>query len=457
MIRRLSQLARVTGGRLEGADATFSGVSTDTRTLAAGELFVCLRGPNFDGHEFIDAAVEKGATGALVEQVTQALPCVVVPDALRALADFAAAWREAFHIPVVAVTGSNGKTTVKELLASILRTRGPVLATRGNLNNQIGLPLTLLGLDAQHAAAVVEMGTNGPGEIALLARIAHPDVAIVTNASRAHLEGLGTVEAVAEEKGALFSALANGGVAVVNADDPHAPLWRQLAGTRRRLEFGLEAAADVTVRPGSLEMDADGSRFVLLAPQGHLPVHLPLPGRHNVMNALAAAAAAFAVGFSVEDVAAGLEQARAVPGRLQTRALAGGSVVVDDTYNANPASLHAAVDWATTVHEPVWLVLGDMKELGPGGREYHAEAGRHARAAGVARLFAVGELAAVAAHEFGDGAHAYADVTALIEDLQASMEAGVMILVKGSRSMRMERVVAALTDPVAPRAANGGS
>lgn len=457
MMRRLSQIARVTGGRLAGPDATFSGVSTDTRTLAEGELFVCLRGPNFDGHDFLGTAAEKGAAGVLTEVGTDSMPCVVVPDTLRALGAFAAAWREAFHIPVVAITGSNGKTTVKELLAGILRTRGPVLATRGNLNNQIGLPLTLLGLEAEHAAAVVELGTNGPGEIAQLAAIAHPDVAVVTNAGRAHLEGLGTVEAVAEEKGALFSALPESGIAVINADDPHATLWRRLSGTRRRLEFGLESAADVTVRPGSLKMDASGTRFILLAPQGHLSVYLPLPGRHNVMNALAAAAAALAVGFSIEDVVVGLEHAHAVPGRLQAFRQADGSVVVDDTYNANPASLRAAVDWATFVHSPVWLVLGDMKELGEGGREYHAQAGRHARAAGVTRMFAVGELAAVAADEFGEGASVYADVPALIEDLRESMEAGVMVLIKGSRSMRLERVVAALTDTAAPAAANGGS
>jgi UDP-N-acetylmuramoyl-tripeptide--D-alanyl-D-alanine ligase len=441
---RLAEFAAIVDGRLIGSDAGFAGVSTDTRGLRPGELFVALRGERFDGHEFVRRAAALGAAGAVVgNEGDVALPQVVVGDTLTALQRYAAAWRLRFRIPVIGVTGSNGKTTVKEMLAAILGGAGPVLVTHGNLNNHVGVPLTLLRLHDEHRHAVIEMGASHPGEIALLTRLARPDVGVITNAGPAHLEGFGSIEDVARAKGELFADLAADGVAVINTEDRYAPLWRELAGDRRQVTFGLESQADVRAR--GIEADGERTRFTLVTPDGEMPVELPLAGRHNVLNALAAAAAAGALGLDVRRIGIGLTAAAPVAGRLQLRVSdIPGVRLIDDSYNANPASLAAAVDWLTAQPGDAWLVLGDMAELGAGAAAAHAEAGRAARAAGVVRLFALGPLARAAADAFGHGAAHFDDRDALIAALRRELSSGVNLLVKGSRSARMDRVAHAL-------------
>lgn len=441
----LISLAQATGGELLGEDRGFTHVSTDTRSLQSGALFVALEGPNFDGHDYVAQAAGLGAAGALVARRQAVdLPQVMVADTRRALGDFARAWRDRFDIPLVGVTGSNGKTTVKQLIAAILERRGSTHATRGNLNNEIGVPLTLLELRETHAAAVIEMGANHPGEIRYLAGVARPNIGIVTNAAPAHLEGFGDLDGVARAKGELFQSLLDGGTAVINADDSYADLWRGFAAPRRVLSFGLHATADFTAEPGSLKMMRDDTRFTMRTPDGPVAIELPLPGEHNVQNALGAAAAAWAAGAHRDDIGAGLATARGAGGRLQVKQGRQGVCVVDDTYNANPASLAAALRWTQALNMPVWLVLGDMRELGPRAALLHAEAGRQAREQGVQRLFALGDLSRHAAEAFGKGAEHYLEAAPLIESLTAELGAGLVVLVKGSRGMRMERVVAAL-------------
>ena len=443
MALQLSQAAEVLDGELQGPDVRFEGVSTDSRSVEPGNLFVALVGERFDGHEYLAQAAGRGAAAAAVcREVPAELPLVRVADTRRALGRLAAFWRRRFEIPLVAVTGSNGKTTVKEMTAAILGAGREVLATRGNLNNDIGVPLTLFRLDERHRAAVIEMGANHPGEIAWLTTIAAPTVAVITNAGPAHLEGFGSLEGVAEAKGEIYSGLRPGGTAVVNADDAFADLWRSLAAPRDVLTFGLDRPADLSAdwRPAG-----GGSRLSLRTPWGYAELELPLPGRHNVMNALAASAAALAAGASLDEVVQGLGGMRAVSGRLQFLAGIAGARIIDDTYNANPASLGAALEVLAATPGEHWLVLGDMGELGPGAAELHAEAGRQAAASGVSRLFALGELAGEAARAFGGHARAYRDREALLGDLREAMHGDLVILVKGSRRMRMEQVVEALT------------
>ncbi len=445
---RLATLAARVGGSLQGADAGFAAVSTDTRKLTPGDLFVALSGPNFDGHEFVRRAACLGAAGALVARpIDLALPQVRVADTLTALQAYAAARRRDFDLPVIAVTGSNGKTTVKQMLAAILRASGPVLATEGNLNNHIGVPLTLTRLRNEHRSAVIEMGANHAGEIEQLAALAAPTVGVVTLAAPAHLEGFGSVEGVARAKGELFAALPPTGTAVINADDAFAPLWRGLAAGCRRVEFGLAAGTDVSARADSIRLDELGrAEFELVTPAGSRQVRLSLPGRHQVMNALAAAAAAGAAGAGPDAIVAGLAAAQAAPGRLAWQRREDGVAVLDDSYNANPASLCAALELLSTHPGERWLVLGDMAELGTGAEAAHAAAGRLAKASGVSRVFALGPLSAATVAAFGAGARHFDEATELLHALRAALEAGVVpgILVKGSRSMRMERVTTAL-------------
>jgi len=443
----LAELAALLEGRLLGADARFTGVSHDTRTLAPGELYVALAGERFDGHDFLPQARARGAAGALVARALETtLPRVQVPDTRAALGRLAAHWRARFSLPLVAVTGSNGKTTVKEMIGAILGARGRGCVTRGNLNNDIGVPLTLLRLREGDRFAVIEMGMNHAGEIRCLAGLAAPTVALVTNAAEAHLAGLGSVEAVARAKGEIYEGLAPDGVAVINADDAHADLWRRLAAPRRLVTFGLERAADVMAE---YRLDATGSDVRLHGAWGEAALRLRLLGRHNVGNALAAAAAALAAGADPDALARGLEQVRPVPGRLETRAGIRGARVIDDTYNANPASLAAALDVLARLPGERVLVLGDMAELGPGAAAFHREAGRRARTAGVARLYALGDLAAEAAASFGAGARRFDAHAPLIDALGQELHREATVLVKGSRVMRMDRVVAGLVPPAA--------
>jgi UDP-N-acetylmuramoyl-tripeptide--D-alanyl-D-alanine ligase len=428
---------------LVGADREFLSVTTDTRRLSGGELFVALQGERYDGHAFLREAQQRGAVGALVQQAdVHGLSQIRVGDTRVALGTLAAGWRARFEIPVIAVTGSNGKTTVKEMIAAILRTRTPGLATTGNLNNDIGVPLTLLGLRARDRFAVVEMGMNHAGEIAGLTRLARPSVAVITNAQSAHLEGLGTVEAVARAKGEIFEGLGEDGTAVINADDTHAALWRQLAGARRVMGFGLREPAEVTA---SYRLDGAATLLTIRAPQGEIAVRLELAGAHNVANALAAAAAALAVGADLRQVQTGLETLRPVPGRLHLRAGKNGARVFDDSYNANPDSVRAALAVLAAAPGERLLVLGDMAELGAGGAELHRAIGEAVRAAGIEHLYALGELSRHAVEAAGPGARYFENAAALLQAVEALLHPALTVVVKGSRRMRMEDIVAAIT------------
>ena len=373
------------------------------------------------------------------------LPLLVVDDTRLGLGRLAAYWRGKFKLPLIAVTGSNGKTTVKEMIAAILAEHAGAArsyATPGNLNNDIGLPLTLLGLRAQHTCAVVELGMNHAGETAYLAGIAQPTVALVNNAQREHQEFMQSVEDVAHEHGAVFSALPADGVAVINADDTYADYWRGVSAPRRVLDFGLDRPAAVG---GRYELRDFGSEIVLRAPEGEAPISLQAAGAHNVRNALAAAAAAAAAGVGLAAIARGLAGFHPVQGRLQKKTGKRGAIVLDDTYNANPDSVIAAIDVLARAPGRKFLVLGDMGEVGAHGAAFHAEIGRYARASSIDRLFVLGELCTHAAAAFGEGAQHYGDIDALLAALQPCLAAGVTVLVKGSRFMRMERVVQALT------------
>ncbi|MGE5625178.1 MAG: UDP-N-acetylmuramoyl-tripeptide--D-alanyl-D-alanine ligase [Bacillota bacterium] len=455
--RRLSELASATGGTLTGEDREFGRVTQDTRVLKAGDLFVAIRGERFDGHEFVAQAEQQGAAGALVErQIKCTLPQVCVRDSRRGLGAYAAAWRRQFSLPLVGVTGSSGKTTLKEMIASILRQRGTTLATHGNMNNEIGVPLTLLELDAACRCAVIEMGTNHPGEIGYLAELARPTVGVITNAGPAHLEFLNDVAGVAKEKGALYTHLAADGVAVINADDVHAPLWREMAGKRHIVTFGFGEQADFHPLPAVLESTDGHWKFHLKSPAGEMDVEVSLPGRHNVANALAAAAAATAAGANLEDVRLGLARVPPTAGRLIVGAGWNGCRLIDDTYNANPLSLMAAAEFAAGLGGRAWVALGDMGELGPSAERLHAESGAKLRALGIERLYAFGPMSRHAVETFGAGARWFEDLNALIRALRVEAGQDVVLLIKGSRSMRMERVVEALRPQTSPGlAANG--
>ena len=431
-------------GRGANAEIRFRGVSTDSRRDCTGALFFALRGPNFDGHDHVEAAARAGAVAAVTEfPAADGLPRLVVTDTRRSLGQLAAAWRGRFDVPFVAVTGSNGKTTVKEMIASILRRRHPTLSTAGNLNTDIGLAGTLFGLGPEHRRGAVEIGANHPGEIAELARLCAPRVGVVTQCAPAHLEGFGDVAGVARAKGELFESLPPDGVGVVNADDAFAEFWTNQLGRRGILRFGLESPADVNAEFTAGDL---GSRITIATPQGEAVVELALPGRHNVMNALAATAAGLAMGEPLAVIREGLEAMRPVPGRLCMRALDRGSVILDDTYNANPGSLRAALDVLAGRGGECWLALGDMAELGVDERDLHAQAGRLARERGVARLYGLGPLAAEAVRAFGPGGRHHPSHDALVAELRADLRARspITVLVKGSRSMGMESVVQAL-------------
>ena len=446
MIRmRLGEAAAALGLRAAGEDVVFHGVGTDSRTASRGALFVAVRGPRFDGHDFIGDARRRGAAACLVERAPGgSMPFVLARDSVRALGELAAAWRSRFRdLLLVGITGSNGKTTVKEMTAAILRISGPVCATRGNLNNEIGVPLTLCDLDAGHHAAVVELGANHQGEIAALTALVRPSVGVVTQCAPAHLEGFGSIEGVARAKGELIEHLPGDAVAVINADDPYAGLWRKLARDRRCMSFGTGADADVRVRSESC---ATGRRVSLDTPAGEVAIELALPGAHNALNAGAAAAAAIAAGASLDMVRDGLAAVRPAKGRLESKRGPRGAEIIDDTYNANPASLQAGLRVLAAKPAPRWLVLGDMAELGVDGASLHAEAGRRARRHGVERLLVVGELGVEAARAFGGGATHFEDRAALVERLREELPDGATVLVKGSRSMAMERVVDAIAE-----------
>lgn len=451
---RLSEIARMAGGQSHGDDVMIDAVATDTRALPPGAtLFIALKGERFDGHDHVGKAAEGGVAAALVSRrLDVAIPQIVVADTERALAAFAAALQRDRSGKVIAITGSNGKTSVKTLLLSILRLiaqreNKTAYANPGNRNNEIGLPLAVI--DAPDAAdfAIYEMGAGKPGDIAYLTAIARPNAALVNNIAPAHLERMGSLLGVADTKAAIYDALPADGVAVINADDAFAPYFAERAHGRRILRFGLEASADISAR--DIRATDDGTRFVLVTPAGDTDIDLQLPGRHNVSNALAAAGLALGVGVSLDAISAGLGAARSVAGRLISHRLGNGALLIDDSYNANPGSLNAAIDTLAGQSGESWLVLGDMRELGADGEMLHAEAGRRAKAAGIARLYALGALSAAAARAFGDGARVFESHDALATSLAADLQsfagsAGLRVLVKGSRGSAMDRIVTAL-------------
>jgi UDP-N-acetylmuramoyl-tripeptide--D-alanyl-D-alanine ligase len=434
----LDRVAAYAGGRLQGNVVDVTGVSTDTRSLQTGELFIALNGDHFDGHDYVQQAADKGAAAAMVSNSVECtIPLVLVDDTRLALGNFAAGWRQELRPVMVGLTGSNGKTTVKEMIAAIFRQQGRVLATRGNLNNDIGMPLTLLELRPEHDFAVIEMGANHLDEIRYLAEISDPDIGLINNAAPAHLEGFGDMDGVARGKGELFESLRSDAIAVVNNDDEYADYWRSCLDGQKILSFGMHPGADVQGL-----YDAQGFTVSYLDDQ--VCLQLPLPGSHNRMNALAAAASAIAAGMGLEQVRSGLESMQSVAGRMQIQNGLNGAHVIDDSYNANPGSLDAAIEYLSETPGSRWLVLGDMGELGNAGEALHREAGKKAASVGLDRLLTLGGLAALAAESFGSGAVAFDDKQSLIETLVSELDDAVTVLIKGSRSMAMEEVVRAL-------------
>jgi len=449
-----SDAARACGGTLIGRDIALGGFSTDSRAVTTGDLFVALRGERFDAHDFIADVQAAGAAAVVVANdcAHAAGTLIRVADTRIALGDIARAWRSRFTLPLIGVTGSNGKTTVKEMIAAILRAHalsvgwptGSVLATRGNLNNDIGVPLMLFGLRDAHRLAVIEMGMNHPGEIAWLAGMAKPTVALVNNAQREHLEFMNSVAEVARENGDVFDALGADGVAVINADDDFADYWAGRNSGRHTLRFGFSPDADVgaTATPTGL-----GYRLDLHGVFGTAQIMLRVPGLHNARNALCAATASLAAGADMAAVVWALNHFEGVKGRQQVKRGAAGSTVIDDSYNANPDSVRAAIDVLAGAKGRRVLVLGDMGEVGDQGPAFHREAGAYARERGIHALHALGEASVDAVTAFGPGAVHYTDHAAIAAALRPQLDADTTVLVKGSRFMRMERIAEALVEP----------
>lgn len=453
----LSEIARMTGGRLIGADVAIDAVATDTRALPASgaALFVALKGERFDGHDHLPKLAGTAAVAALVSRETgAALPQVLVADTERALAAFAAAVQaQRAGNTVVAITGSNGKTSVKALTQAILERAGRTYATPGNRNNEIGLPLAVLDAPEDARYSVYEMGAGKPGDIAYLVDIAQPQVSLVNNIAPAHLERMGSLLGIADTKAAIYDALPAGGVAVVNADDAFAPYFEQRAAGRRIVRFGLDASAEVTAH--EVRVGTEGSTFVLVTPLGRAPISLKLVGRHNVRNALAAASLALGAGVPLAQIAEGLNAAEPVDGRLISHRLDNGAVLIDDSYNANPGSTAAAIDTLAEMGGQNWLVLGAMREIGHEEIAMHAQIGRRAKAAGLRRLYALGPLPAAAAEAFGEGAQVFDSHDALAAALAAELGDGVRVLVKGSHSSAMDKIVTALLSAQKPKQGEG--
>jgi UDP-N-acetylmuramoyl-tripeptide--D-alanyl-D-alanine ligase len=442
---RLSDAARWSGAELLGRDIAFSGIEIDSRRLNPGSLFVALKGAHYDGHDYLDEAQVGGAVAALVSRpMPTSLPLLIAEDTVPALGRLAAAWRQGFQLPVFAVLGSNGKTTVKEMITAILRQRygDAVLATHGSQNNALGVPLSLFRLNSQHRAAVLELGANGYGEIATLSEMAKPDIAVITNAGLDHLAGFGGCEGAARANGEVFSAMTGNGIAVLNGDDECLAIWRQLVGNDGLcIHFGFKSGVDVR---GKWQPRFDGGDLTIESLWGRIKIRLHLMGSHNALNAMAAAAACLALDIEPDTIAVGLESMQPVAGRLQSRFGAGGAHIIDDTYNANPSSLAAALNTLATMPGKKILVLGDMVELGNDSDTWHNWAGKVARIMGVEEVFTIGEVAGLAAASFGEGAQHLPDAHTLVEALFPLLKSGVNVLIKGSRCMAMERVVAEL-------------
>ncbi len=444
----LSEAANALQARLIGLDSMLTSVGSDSRSISNGQLFVALKGENFDGHDYAATAIKQGAAAVLVSStLLGAEPAIVVEDTYEALGKLASYWRSKFDIPIVAITGSNGKTTVKEMLASILRVAcsqpNAVLATAGNLNNHIGLPMTLLQLRTQHRYAVIEMGMNHLGEIDYLTRVAKPKVAVINNAGTAHIGELGSRNNIAQAKGEIYAGLANDGTAVINADDDFADYWKSLNVGKKIITFGLKNLD----KPNHADISAaftekDGLNEVLLTtPSGSVSFRLAVLGKHNITNALAAGACAVALGISNNDIARGLSNMQAVHGRLQRKAGFNGAVLIDDTYNANPDSMKAAIDVLSVQKTNTIFVMGDMAELGADAAQMHADIGLYAQQKGIGQFFTFGDMSVKASQAFGENAKHSMSIENLVSALKVQMKSGVTVLIKGSRFMQMERLV----------------
>jgi UDP-N-acetylmuramoyl-tripeptide--D-alanyl-D-alanine ligase len=425
---------------------TCHAISIDSRKIQPGALFIAISGEKFDGHDFVALAEKNGAIAAIVSRPVQTnLPTILVKDTRKALGEIAKRWREQWSIPVLAITGSCGKTSTKSMVAHILEGVGNVLVTQGTMNNDIGLPLTMLAMRQAHQYAVFELGANHLGEIAYLADIAKPNLSLITNAGDAHLEGFGSVEGVAREKSNIYLHLKSDGVALLNSDDAHAGFWETVIGNRRKITFAKGQAADFMAR--EIHLDEKGSaQFILVTPEGEVSVDLPLVGKHHVSNALAAAAACFAMGVSLMDIKKGLESVPPVPKRLVMHQTIHGAKILDDSYNANPLSLYAGLELLSHYKQKKILILGDMNELGSTAEESHRVAGRQAKALGIDALYAVGRLSRFAVEGFGEGAHHFENKQSLLTAVQSNLTKGTVVLVKGSRGAKMEEIVAALTE-----------
>lgn len=447
---KLSEIADAVQGQLIGDDLTVTGVSIDTRTLHTGELYIAIAGTHFDGHDFADKAQAAGAAALLVSrQLSSLLPQILVTDTRLALAELSGYWRNQLPVKVAGVTGSNGKTTVKEMIAAIFATQGDTLLTQGNLNNDIGVPLTLLRLHQNHRYAVIEMGANHPGEIAYTSRYAKPDVSVITNIGPAHIEGFGSIQGVANTKAEIIESLAPTGVAVLNRDDAFYDFWiSNKVGSRKSVSFGFDSVADVRAENIRSQLSGEGfvTDFDLITAAGNQNVRLHLAGAHNVKNALAAAAVALQFGIDIVSIERGLASLKPVTGRMQALIGRKGNIVIDDTYNANPASLKAALDAIANCQQPIWLALGAFGELGQDSAAIHAEMGKMIRALPVHRLFATGELAKHTVDAFGENGQFFESQAQLIDNLAQSVTGNEIVLVKGSRSQKMENVVAALVE-----------
>lgn len=446
----LKQIAHATGGRMLGGDCQFDSLSTDSRNIEKGSAYLALSGERFDGHEFVDDARTKGAVAAIVSRAVDVeLPQLQVDDSLLALGQIAALNRQAFTGPVLALTGSCGKTSCKEMLAAILRRSKNVLATEGNLNNEIGVPLTLLKIGAGHELAIVEMGAAKSGDIAYLCQFARPDVALITNAAAAHLEGFGSLQTVADTKGEIYQALSSKGVAVINADDQFAQQWRSRTAAGRVVTTSRHSA-NSDFFASDIRVAASGTQFQLHSPDGEIAVNLSVLGAAMVSNALLAAAAAWAVGASLQEIAAGLASVKAVPGRLSLQSFTDLNLI-DDSYNANPASVAAAIDVLAAFEGRRVLVLGDMAELGADTERLHRDMGRYAAVAGIESVLTCGTLSRFAAEGAGARATHFADKQALLADIHQQLQPGDSVLVKGSRSSGMDAVVNEIANTQATR------
>ncbi|MCZ6804548.1 MAG: UDP-N-acetylmuramoyl-tripeptide--D-alanyl-D-alanine ligase [Proteobacteria bacterium] len=444
----LSKAAIATKSNFNGKDIIFSGCSTDSRTIEKGNLFIALKGDYFDGHEYVSVAEENGASSLMVErEVSHTKPMLKVKDTRKAMGLLARSWREAMTIPLIAITGSNGKTAVKEMVSSILSEISEVHATSGNLNNDIGVPLTLFGLDKKHQYAVIEMGANHPGEIEWLSAIARPNVAVITQCAPAHLEGFGGIEGVAKAKAEIYSGLPSSGTAIINADDAFADFWRASCKHLNQLTFGIESIhADVCAKNIEISTKDVSAQFELISIQGSIKIRLPLSGMHNVMNALAASACCLTLDVPLVSIKSGLENVSPIKGRLQLKTGKQGARIIDDTYNANPTSLSAALNVLSHYEGSRYLVLGDMGELGETAVQHHKAAGELARQAGIDGLFTMGDLSFNASQGFGPGSFHFDSYKALDKALINILNKDTTILIKGSRAMQMERVVNSLTE-----------